>query len=346
MNLPCPILLCLAALLSAAGACQICVPFPQKSTADFLIEAQTVALAREDPGRPFHLKSVKLLRGDLGTETIDLFLDSSTRRLLSLDPDRSVVVVRSGGDGEPTWQRIGIADDEFGPLVEEILDLAPAWQLAPKLRPLYFCKLLGHDNPQLSSLAHLEVGRAPYSAIRSLESPLGRDDLNAFLKNFRYIEWHSLYILLLAQSEDERDRRLISETLRSAARFGLTLNLAAWATASIEQEGESAIAYLEENYLGNPDRSTEELEAISLALSTHGSNGRTELRDRIVSCYATLLETHPSMTAKVALDLIAWKRRELAAEVAEFIASKPRAFDFKTTLQLRAYGRQATGSLR
>lgn len=35
-----------------------------------------------------------------------------------------------------------------------------------------------------------------------------------------------------------------------------------------------------------------ELEADCVALSTHGTNGRTELRDRIVASYATLLAAH------------------------------------------------------
>ena len=331
----------LAASLAGAGACQICIPFPQKSTADFLIGADAVVLAREDPARPFHLAAVKVLKGEPGTSSIDLFLDSSSRRMLSLNPDRSVVVVRRIENGEEAWRRLGTADQDFAPLVGEILQRAPSWQADATLRPKFFAKLLGHANPQVSTLAHLEVARAPYSEIRSLDSPLDRDELNAFLKNFRYIEWHALYILLLAQSGDQRDQRLISESLRSATRFGLTTNLAAWSTAAIELEGEEAIDFIEKEYFHNPERSAKELEAVSLALSTHGTNGRTELRDRIVASYATLLAQHPSMTAKVALDLIAWKRRELAAEVADFITANPRAFDFQTTLRLRAYGRQA-----
>ena len=341
MNLPCPILLCLAALISAAGACQICVPFPQKSTADLLIDSEAVVLAREDPDRPFHLKAVELIKGDPGMEKIDLFLDSSSRRLLRLHPESSIVVVRLVEDGKSEWRRIGMADGEFDPLAKEILQLAPTWKRDPRLRPRFFSKLLGHENAQLSSLAHLEVGRAPYDEIKKLGGALSREQLRSFIGNFRYIEWHSLYILLLAQSEDERDREFIAESLRSAERYSLTTNLAAWATAAIELDGEMAIDSIEASYFRDPERSEKELEQIALALSVQGGSGPGALRDRIVASYGTLIATHPSMVGKVALDLIAWKRDELAAEIASYVAANPRAFDFKTTLQLRAYGRQA-----
>ncbi|MGI9241557.1 MAG: hypothetical protein ACR2RV_12205 [Verrucomicrobiales bacterium] len=344
MNLPCAIAICSAALTAAASACQICVPFPQKSTADFLIEAEAVVLAREDPERPFHLKAIELISGNTQNEKIDLFLDSSTRRSLNLDPERSVVVVRLFEDGKPEWRRIGMADGEFDPLVRDILRLAPAWQRDQPLRPRFFSKFLGHENSQLSSLAHLEVGRASYDQIKALGDALSRDQLRSFLGNFRYIEWHSLYILLLAQSEDPRDRDFIAEKFRSARQFSLSLNLAAWATAAIEIERGGAIDTIEADYFRNPDRKADELEAVALALSVHGNSRQTDLRDRIVASYAPLIATHPSMTGKVALDLIAWKRSELAAEIASYVAANPRAFDFKTTLQMRAYGRQAAGA--
>lgn len=166
----------LAASLAGASARQICIPFPQKSSADFLIGADTVVLAREAPARPFHLEAVKVLKGEPGTSRFDLFLDSSSHRLLSLNPDRSIVVVRRIENGEEAWQRVGTADQDFAPLVGEILKRAPSWQADAKLRPKLFAKLLGYANPQVSKLAQLEVARAPYSDFRSLDSPLDRGD--------------------------------------------------------------------------------------------------------------------------------------------------------------------------
>lgn len=335
----------LAGLSSPVDACQICVPFPKKSAADYLVEADVVLFAREDPERPFHLSPVTVLKGGLGLGKIDLFLDSASRRRLAAYPDRFAVVVGKVVDGEKAWQRVGIADGEFASIVREILASAKAWERQPKLRVEYFGKLLGHQDSQISNLALLEVGRAPYDEIKRMKDAVSRDEIHAYLENFRYVEWHALYILLLAQSEDPRDRQVIWDSLRSAAHFGSVIRLGAWATAAVEIGGEEAVEFIESEYFKAANRSENELKEVALALSVHGTNGHVHLRDRIVAAYRVLLENHPSMTAAIANDLIAWKRTELADEILGYLAAHPREFDFQTTLRLRAYVRKA-GTVR
>ena len=234
-----------------------------------------------------------------------------------------------------------MADAELASLVQKILGSARVWEREPKLRVDFFGRLLGHQDSQISSLAHLEVGRAPYREIKRMKDALPRDEIHAFLKNVRYLEWHALYILLLAQSEDPQDQKMIADSLRSAARFSSTTRLAAWATAAIEVEGADAIDFIEAEFFQDAERSDKELEEVAKALSVHGSNGHMHLRDRIVAAYQSLLKNHPSMTATIANDLIAWKRTELADEILEYLAAHPREFDFQTTLRLRAYVRNA-----
>ncbi len=300
-----------------------------------------MVLAREDPERPFHFRAVEVLKGDPGAQKIDLFLDSTSRRTLATYPERCIVLVRKIEKGKAEWRRVGMTDDDFAPVVREVLALAPLWQDRPRARVEYFGKLLGHENPQLSSIAHLEVGSAPYSEIKRLHGALPREKIHRFLANFRYMEWHALYILLLAQSEEAEDRVLIESSMRSAARFGTTTRLAAWATAYIEQREAEAIDYIEGEYLSTKQRSKMELQEIAKALSVHGGSGHTHLRDRIVVSYRKLLAREPSMTPAIAADLIAWKRTELADEITAYAVANPRALDFQTTLKLRAYIRRA-----
>lgn len=343
MRWPVTVLISLALYCSVgiAGACQICIAYPQTSAVDVLMEADCVVLAREDPERPFHYRSVEVLKGDLGPEEIDLFLNSATRRLLGIYPKRAVVLARPGGGDQSGWSSCGIADPVFGPLVREILRRAPGWEHEPRQRAVFFSQFLGHENAQLSTLALLEVARAPYREIRGLGGALSRDQLRAFLANYRYVEWHALYILLLAQSEDARDREFIAESFHSAVRFGSTVQLAAWATAFIELHGAEAIDLIEAEYFHNPSRSAKELVEIAKALSVHGTNGSAALRDRIVVAYGLLLAMNPGMTAQIADDLLAWGRREYAAEIGQFVAANPLSFDLSTTLRLRAYARRA-----
>lgn len=328
-------------LVQLAQACQICIPFPKNSAADYLIEGDAAVLAREDPNRPFHFKAIEVLKGEPGEEPINLFLDSFTRRLLDTYPERSVVLARGTEGGDRKWKRIATADTETEPVVRNILKYSPHWKTNPRERTLFFASLLGHKNPQIRTLAHIEVAKSPYKEIRKLRHPLTREQIRAFLGDFKHIEWHALYILLLPQCGDSEDHELIRESFRSAARFNTVTRLAALATAAIELDKESAIAFIETNYLANPSRNSDELDAVLAALSVHGTNGHTQLRDRIVTAYETLLATHPGLTPAVAMNLIAWKRTELAREVADYLALKPDNLDFKTTLQLRAYGRQA-----
>lgn len=332
--------LVIPALAPAALACQICVPFPKKSAADYLIEADAVVLAREDPDRPFHFRAIEVLRGRPGEELIDLFLDSSTRRQLAHFPSRSVVLVRRTADGKASWKRIATVDGETEAVVRTVLESASAWQEDPRQRVAFFADRLGHADRQLRDLAHLEVARAPYRRIRELGGMLTREEIYAFLGNVRYMEWHALHILLLAQSGHEDDRGFIRESLRKAARSGATTRLAAWATAAIELEQEAAVAFIEREYFRNPDRKPGEVKAVWQALSVHGTNGHVVLRDRIVESYRALLETHPGLTAEVAGDLIAWERTEYGDRIAKFATGKPKGVDFAMLMRLRRYARQ------
>ena len=121
---------------------------------------------------------------------------------------------------------------------------------------------------------------------------------------------------MLTQSDKAIDRRFIIESFHSAERFSSVTNLAALAAAYIELDGEAAISLITRRYFGDRDRGKEELLEVQKALSLHGSEGRTDLRNQIVASYAVLLKNHPDMAQRVAADLLAWKRSELAEQLA------------------------------
>jgi hypothetical protein len=318
-------------------ACQLCIPFPQKSAADHLIQSELVVLAREDPERPFHFVTVEVLKGSPGPEKIDLFLDTTTRRQLSMHPGHSVLLVKGSGATDSSWRRIGLMDEAFGPVVKETLLRAPAWKETPADRAAFFAKRLGDADPQVRTLAQLELAQAPYAEIRKHGDVISRETINAFLGEMRYVEWHPLYILLLAQSGHPNDKARIRQSMGSAARYATTLNLSAWAAALVEIDQEKGVQYLEENYLSHSGRSGEELRAVLAALSVQGTNGSAALRDRIVSAYGIALERHPELAPTLVQDLLAWRRYDLTGRVAEVVSARTPVFDFATLLMLRAY---------
>ena len=294
-------MLCLVPFL--AEACQICLPMPKESAADRLLSSEVVAFARENPDKPFSLKITEVLKGDPASQEIDLFLDSRSRRLLAMDPSRKILCVYTKEKG---WVRSGLSDAEgiYEKLVRDILKQAETWKRSPDARPLFFSRFLGHDDPQLRQLAHLEVARAPYSAIKELGDVVPIKKIRAFLDDNRYLEWHALYILLLAQSVDEKDHERIRRQARSEMVFGLNDRFSAWATAWIEIDRSEAIQFYKQRYLANPDRDPELVHAVVSAMSVHGDG---VMRNQISDAFAMLLKTHPVLTPVIAQDLIRWQ---------------------------------------
>ena len=299
----------------SADACQVCIPMPLKTLADRLLEADALVLAREDPERPFHYVTVKVLKGDPGDKPIDAFLPSMNRRMLARYPQRHMLLARAGPDSG--WSALGIADDEYENFVRRILGHAGSWKPMESDNPqrlAEFAPLLGHADIRLHEAAYLEIGRAPYSEIRRIASEVPIETVRGMLDEPRYLEWRSLAILMLAESQRPADLERIRQTLDDKQRIGSTSNLAAWATAYLAIEGESGLERIQQWYLTRPDRSREELREIVKALSVYATAEAT-LREPVAEAYRSLLEVHPLLAADVTHDLIAWRRWDFADRI-------------------------------
>ena len=90
--------------VTKAMACQICVPYPQTTLADVLIESESVILVREYDERPYVFKPVEVLKGSVDGPDIDAFLDSSSRRRLQKNPDDFAVLVRDSAVGRWSYR--------------------------------------------------------------------------------------------------------------------------------------------------------------------------------------------------------------------------------------------------
>jgi hypothetical protein len=325
-------------LAAHAKACPVCFPVPRQTAADLLLEAATVVQAREDSERPYFFTPVKVLKGAVEAGHIDLFMNSTTRRLLTTNPGRAAVLVRKE-PGAP-WRGLGIPDEEYETIIKHVLAEGPHWQRAGRSRERveFFAALLGHKNRQIHELAYLEVARAPYDWIRDLEISWAVEDIRALLRDLWYIEWQPLAILLLAQHGNDRDRKYLAESFVSNSKYGFQLNLAAYATVYIEQKQEAAIPFIQDNYFAKPSRESEELSAILRAVDTLCSVTHAHLRGRFAESFAVLLETHPYMAGEVAPMLAAWRRWELTGILQKIARDRP---DDPGILQVRLYLSQA-----
>lgn len=329
--------------LPPALACLICLPVPTNSPVDYLLGADLIVVAREDPGAPYWLTTTEILSGNATGLDRSFFLEAPLRPGPSLDRNREVICAYGSHEGisQPEWARVGDADGSFSLLVKEILQNREQWQLNPKKRATYFSSYLDHRNQQVRNLAHLEVARAPYDQIRGFEGILPFPELRSSLQNFRLTDWHPLYILLLSLSGEAEDLALISGKVRSAANTGLSLHLAAWVTAWIEIEPEGALQFLNQEYLSGSPRDPAEIRAIFRALSVHGNRGHQHLRERITEAYRHILNQYPQMASEVVKDLMIWKQWGLADSLRSITTNPKSGLAQASLLQIAAYLRKA-----
>ena len=312
------------------NACVICVPYPKTTFADVLNGSESVVFAREKIGRPYFFHTVEVLMGATDGDEFKAFIYSADRRMLS--QNRKAVAVFAKKDSGDDWQYMAYADREYQAFVREIILQADRWQKfkGRSDRIDFFAERLTNSNLRIREQAYLEVGRAPYASIKRIAGSVPRRQILEFLANWRLIEWHSLYILILGQSQHPEDRAYIRNKLVNYAQYHMTRNLSAWVTAFVESQPDTAFEEIEKLYISTSDRTPDEIEEVIRALSVLGSEGgfhfKPEIfdrRHRIVKSYATLLDNYPIMAGLVAKDLTNWKIRALVPRLSRIKKGAP-----------------------
>jgi hypothetical protein len=336
-------LLSWACFASTAGACQICFPYPETTFADRLLKSKTVVLAKEKTNDPYSFYAVEVLKGVKDGKDINIFVDTTARRMLMQNSDDVVVFRQRYAD--PEWQYLTYADIEYQKFIRAILEQSAGWQASSGAlkRIDFFAERLNHTHRLISEQAYLEVGRAPYTSIKQIAKTIPRSQIRASLSNPRYIEWHSLYILMLGQSQHPDDIAYIRKKIKSAAAYGFKINLAAWVTAFIETNPDTGVEEIETLYFNNKQRTPDELQEVWKSFSVLGSEGgfraASELADRrhrIINSYRILLDNHPKMAGPVAKDLTIWQVRALVEQLNQIRADAP-ALDPDTKMAITYY---------
>lgn len=162
-------ILCLAmSLCECAIGCTLCINFPEKTDVDHLADSSCVILARPTIEDPFTFSPTETLKGSFDGNEIGLLVDSMTRRVLTAETNRSVLLYQEFADGD--WKSLGVASDQYLPMVRRIVVLSKRWsgEAGRTRRWQFFLPLFGHDDPRIRQLAYLELGRAPYPTLKRL----------------------------------------------------------------------------------------------------------------------------------------------------------------------------------
>ena len=297
-----------------ALACVVCITAPEKTIADRILESETVVLAREDPSKPFAFAPVIVLKGSADGAPIPFLVDSTTQRRLGAASEDAVLFARTRrspaqpftqAKPEPEWLRLAYADAEYRALVNRILALKDSWRAdrTGRARFAFFEALHDHQDPAIRELALSELARAPYRLVRSMTPRLTLAEIARALRDWTMIPWAPTYILLLGRSADPAAHALVRETVQAGATLGAQSNLAAWATALVEIDGEHGIDILTRNYARVPERNAEELQEIVTALGVHAKDGNPTLSSVIVARFYDLARARPEVAPAIANQL-------------------------------------------
>jgi hypothetical protein len=311
----------LVALLSVAGpaaACLVCIELPERTMADRLVEAEIVALAREDPARPFIYAPVALLRGG-DPPPIPFLVDSATRRRLAAAAEDAVLMAHEPESG---WVQLAYANKDVRQAADEILAAAPSWERDDAARFAYFAARHDHADPTIRQLALAEIAAAPYADIRTMQPRVTRAEIVRLLRDPGQLAWAPVHILFLGLSDDPADHALVRNAVEVAAKHGVRSHLAAWATAYAEIDGPPAVERLRALYFDDPPRDLAPLRAVVTAFSTLAEGGDPSLRPGIDAAFRALAARGPPALAAEAAKQLTWAQDWSHAETfTELLAS-------------------------
>jgi hypothetical protein len=300
-------------------------------------------MARERVHRPYSFYAVEVLKGTMEEGDFDAFINSTAR--LMLKKNSGDVVVLRMESGEAGWLYTAYADAAYQEFIRAIIGQSLSWYefRGDRKRIDFFAEYLNHSHQPIREQAYLEVGRAPYASIKQIAGTVPRQQIREFLNNWRLIEWHSLYILMLGQSRHPDDMAYIRNKVEAAAADSSKTNLSAWVTAFIEMNPDTGVEEIENLYFINQSRTPDELQEVCNSLSTLGSEGGIrvsheliERKNRIVHSYGTLLDNYPQMAGPVAKDLTIWQVRALVEQL-KLIRESELALDPGTKMAIDHY---------
>ncbi len=303
--LPASVLVLGLMLAGPALACLVCIPLPQRTLADRIVEDAVLALARPTNASPFVYAPQVYLRGAAKEEAapIPFLVDSSARRRIAADPEVFALVGRATPEAD--WELLAVMAPATVEMVREIVAQAEGWAgtaVSPD-RFAYFAARHASPEPAIRALALAEISSFPYAQIRTIAPQLTRAEIVQILRDPKMIEWAPIHILLLGLSKDPADRDFVRAAYGAASRTASAAFLGAWATAYLEVDGAAALERIEADFVTDPERPKEQMTEIVRALSTFAAVSEPALRDRITAQFGTLAASRPELAADAAQEL-------------------------------------------
>lgn len=308
-----PIIVACHFVAAPLWGCPICMGVgPQKPTlADELSAARdfVVATTTKEP-EMFEVHSV--IKGDASLKGA---------RVKAPDTKGAGTLILSRTDTDAPWKSLGASGVQLAGFFKAVLALPagqPATDAEWNARLVSFQPFLGHLDPRIARSAWAAWARAPYRVLKA--QTVKTEDLRGWLADPAQAYAQPMWIVLLGASGAAEDALRTNEQLDAAWKKNDASLVAALLTARIERGGDKAVAWLEQHYIRDRERTLEEIQAAMAALSVQGE-ANPALRARILVAFRAVIAERRPLSGLVARDLAAWSEWSAESHFQTLLAS-------------------------
>jgi hypothetical protein len=335
------VVLATAPVANTTQACAFDLVPPEKSSIDWIVEADRLVLARPRPDNKFAFGVTEVLIGEMGDIELPGLVDSKTRRMLTVNPRQAILFARiEGGD----WKRVATIDETFRPILEAAMRYRGDWAGEfDEGRKEFIEELQDNADPRVKALVIAELDKMPYEMLRRMDMRIPPDELISELWMISEAPYQAIRALLLGLSDDEAAHREIHDFINRVEDRSLVRNLGAFAAALIEIDGVAGVEKLASGMLLDPSQPLEKLEQILMALSVQNVVAEREVRDAIGIAVADFVALRPEGGAIVARQFATRSDWSQAAVLQQLLQDQglPNATDLLTVSVYLAQARQA-----
>lgn len=322
---------------SPTFACAICLSAVSVTTGQKLDAADQVVLAMPlSDGERFRV--VEAIKGDASVGT-DVEGTISLAKPADLQSGKPLLLIHNRLLGR--WTSLGAIGSKYADWLRQLVKTndgrskgAPlAWPLVSRAqavpdstnwpeRIVLVEPYLESEEPLAAEIAYGELSRAPYDAMRLLKPVLDPGKIRSWIDDPEIAARRDAYLLFLGIAGGADDAAALEERLADARASRDAKNLAAMLAADLELRGPARVAWIEENYLTDRDRTLPEIEAALLALSVHGKASGRISRQRVVDAYRLFIRERKPMAGFVAMDLADWQAWDAVPDYIDVLEAK------------------------
>lgn len=176
--------------------------------------------------------------------------------------------------------------------------------------------------PLAAEIAYGELIRAPYRAMRTLQSQIEVAKIRASINDPKQVPRLSVHTLLLGIAGNESDASELEKRIDQALLARDTSNLSAMLAADLELRGPSRLDWLHATFFADRRRTLPEIDAALLALSVQGEADAGVPREKVVEAYRAFIKARKPMAGFVATELANWGAWDATADYVDIIRSK------------------------